>query len=537
METTTLLLDMKESDKTILLDILDRLVPAGLEVWAFGSRARWTARETSDLDLVLRNPAQLETRLETGLLDDLKEAFEESDLPFMVDLLDWATVSEKFRKVIERDYVVVRKSGCVGVRDGWETVKLQDCCIKIGSGATPRGGKEAYFEEGPFALIRSQNILDFFFSYNGLAFIDKAQADQLSNVEIKENDVLLNITGDSVARVCQVPNSLLPARVNQHVSIIRPDESKLTPEFLKYYLLNPKFKNHMLGLASVGGTRNALTKGMIEDFEIDLPPIEIQRSIAAILSAMDQKIELNRQTNQTLEAIAQTLFKEWFVDFNFPGATGKMQESELGPIPVGWRVGKIKNLTSKIQYGLTQSASTEEVGPRFLRITDIQNGVIDWSTVPFCVVNDKENEKYEIEAYDVFVARTGASTGESALVVNPPKAVFASYLIRLQFGKPELALYVAKFMRTNKYSEFIDGIKSGSAQPNANAQELTDPEIIIPPDELLASYFQIVAEFEKLKSENQFQNASVTQTRDTLLPKLMSGEIVPVLDPKGFENL
>jgi len=200
----------------------------------------------------------------------------------------------------------------------WKTVKLKDCCTKIGSGATPRGGKEAYLDKGTFSLIRSQNVLDFFFSYNGLAFIDKVQASQLSNVEIEEKDVLLNITGDSVARVCQVPGTLLPARVNQHVSIIRPNKSKLIPEFLKYFLLNPRFKNYMLGLASVGGTRNALTKGMIEDFEINLPDLPTQTRIAAILSALDDKIELNRQANQTLEAIAQAIFKEWFVDFRYP---------------------------------------------------------------------------------------------------------------------------------------------------------------------------------------------------------------------------
>ena len=228
------------------------------------------------------------------------------------------------------------------MREGWKTVKLKDCCTKIGSGATPRGGKEAYLDEGPFSLIRSQNVLDFFFSYDGLAFIDETQASQLSNVEIQERDVLLNITGDSVARVCQVPSTLLPARVNQHVSIIRSDKSKLVPEFLKYFLLNPKFNNYMLGLASVGGTRNALTKGMIEDFEINLPDLPTQTRIASILSALDYKIELNRQTNQTLETIAQAIFKEWFVDFRFPhspleGWQAKPDgvDSSLRPCPTG----------------------------------------------------------------------------------------------------------------------------------------------------------------------------------------------------------
>jgi len=295
------------------------------EVRAFGSRVTRTAKNYSDLDLAIVG----ERRLTLGEMSRLREAFEESDLPFRVDVLDWHALSPEFRRVIEQGYDVIQNpptdpkglerpfgsAPSLGMNsNGWQTHKLRDLCTKIGSGATPRGGKESYLDEGPFALIRSQNVLDFFFSYDGLAFIDEDQANQLSNVELQERDVLLNITGDSVARVCQVPSALLPARVNQHVSILRPDSSKLIPEYLKYFLLNPKFKNYLFALASVGGTRSALTKGMIEDFEIELPPLPTQRRIAAILSALDDKIELNRQTNATLEAIAQAIFKEWFLE-------------------------------------------------------------------------------------------------------------------------------------------------------------------------------------------------------------------------------
>ena len=104
--------------------------------------------------------------------------------------------------------------------------KLKDICLKIGSGATPKGGKEAYCDEG-ISLIRSQNVLDFTFSYDGLAHINDQQAEKLSNVEVKPQDILLNITGDSVARVCTVDPRALPARVNQHVAIIRPDENRV----------------------------------------------------------------------------------------------------------------------------------------------------------------------------------------------------------------------------------------------------------------------------------------------------------------------
>ena len=168
-------------------------------------------------------------------------------------------------------------------------------------------------------MIRSQNILDFSFSYNGLAFIDDEQADKLKNVIVVEEDVLINITGDSVARVTKVPTEVLPARVNQHVAILRADKNKLDPDYLLYYLLNPAFKRHLLRIASDGATRNALTKTDLEELIINAPKkVEDQKEVAKLLSIYDQKITLLRQQNQTTEELAQTLFKRWFVEFENP---------------------------------------------------------------------------------------------------------------------------------------------------------------------------------------------------------------------------
>ena len=389
------------------------------------------------------------------------------------------------------------------MRAAWETVKLDACCTKIGSGATPRGGKEAYLDEGPFALVRSQNILDFFFSYNGLAFIDKAQADQLNNVEIKENDVLLNITGDSVARVCQVPNSLLPARVNQHVSIIRPDESKLTPEFLKYYLLNPKFKNHMLGLASVGGTRNALTKGMIEDFEIDLPPLDTQRNIVAILSTLDEKIELNRQTNQTLEAIAQALFKEWFVDFNFPGAAGEMQESELGPIPVGWKVGQLDDVLV-LQRGFDLPANTRISGK-----------------YPVIAASGPSGTHNEFKA-----TGPGVVTGRSGVLGK-------AFFVHEDFWPLNTSLWIKEYKNSTPLFAFyllqgldLGSFNAGSAVPTLNRNHVHNLPVLLPPMEVIRSFGKLVMPLKKRQRVHEDETISLITTRDALLPKLMNGEIV-----------
>jgi type I restriction enzyme S subunit len=136
------------------------------------------------------------------------------------------------------------------------------------------------------------------------------------NVSVEPDDVLLNITGDSVARCCQPDIHVLPARVNQHVAIIRTKKNELIPTYLKYFLVSPTMQAHMLGLAGAGATRNALTKGMIENFIIPVPTLPTQRAIAHILGSLDDKIELNRQMNETLESMAQALFKSWFVDFD-----------------------------------------------------------------------------------------------------------------------------------------------------------------------------------------------------------------------------
>ncbi|MGV3580883.1 MAG: restriction endonuclease subunit S [Methylophilus sp.] len=183
--------------------------------------------------------------------------------------------------------------------EGWDKKKLDLLTTKIGSGATPRGGEESYKAEG-ISLVRSMNVHDFGFKYAKLAFLDDSQAKELSNVELKSNDVLLNITGASVARCCIVPDNVLPARVNQHVSIIRPVAEKLDSSFLHYLLLSKPYKDKLLQTGSEGGsTRQAITKAQIQEFVIEFPPaIEDQKVIVHKLN------EILKET-QHLEAIYQ----------------------------------------------------------------------------------------------------------------------------------------------------------------------------------------------------------------------------------------
>ena len=171
----------------------------------------------------------------------------------------------------------------------WEVKRLGEVCEKIGSGATPAGGATNYCKTG-IALIRSQNVLDGRFAFGGLAYINEIQASELDNVEVQSKDVLLNITGDSVARACIVSDLALPARVNQHVCIIRVVSKLCNPLYLSGSLVAEK--KRLLAAAFGGGTRNALTKADVEAFQIAIPPLSEQRRIAEALGEMDRLIEL-----------------------------------------------------------------------------------------------------------------------------------------------------------------------------------------------------------------------------------------------------
>ncbi len=175
----------------------------------------------------------------------------------------------------------------------WPVSKLQSLTTKIGSGATPKGGKQSYKKEG-ITLVRSMNVYDGEFVYKDLAHIDTAQAQELNNVELKPNDVFINITGASVARSCVIPNNILPGRVNQHVAIIRCKENILNCIFLNRLFLNASFRQKLLAMGQAGGaTRQALTKEQLRNLNLILPPIELQNKFASFVQQVDKSKVVN----------------------------------------------------------------------------------------------------------------------------------------------------------------------------------------------------------------------------------------------------
>lgn len=192
---------------------------------------------------------------------------------------------------------------------GWTVVKLGDITTKIGSGSTPRGGKSSYVDEGPM-VIRSQNVLDNELDLSDVARVPEELTAKLKSVLVQKGDTLLNITGSgntTIGRSALVHEDLGEAYVNQHVCIIRPNKSLVNEIFLQKSIF--AFKDELLGL-SYGSTRDALTKGIIESFEIPLPPLEEQERIAGILGSLDDKIEANTRLIQTMEDYVHTMIKK-----------------------------------------------------------------------------------------------------------------------------------------------------------------------------------------------------------------------------------
>lgn len=191
----------------------------------------------------------------------------------------------------------------------YPTAPLKQLCSKIGSGATPKGGKTAYQESG-VSLVRSTNVFDYAFSHDDLAHISDEQADQLSNVVVEENDVLFNITGVSVTRCCIVPADVLPARVNQHVMILRPKTAMPMSYYIMTTLCSAENKAKLMGIAQSGSTREAINKQEMESFSIPVPPTKEVQDFEIMARGLYKSVIRNTEEIMRLNVMQQLLLSQ-----------------------------------------------------------------------------------------------------------------------------------------------------------------------------------------------------------------------------------
>ncbi len=329
-------------------------------------------------------------------------------------------------------------------------------------------------------------------------------------------DVLLNITGDGVscARACLVPDEALPACINQHVSIVRALPERLEPGFLASYLAHPRIKPYSESF-NAGGARRAITKGHIENFLIPLPPINEQRAIAELLGAFDEKIELNRRMNETLEAMARAIFKDWFVDFGPTRAKAEGSAPYLAPEiwdlipdalddqdkPVGWEPLKLENYF-ELAYGNSLPAKQRKPGAVAIYGSGDITGTHDTAL---------------IEGPAVIVGRKG-TVGSLYWEDGPSFPIDTVFYV-----VPRIGSMLFSYQRLSVQP--LTDMNTDAAVPGLNRDNAYRLEFPHRTEELLRAFDDIARPLWKRRAANLRETKTVIQARDLLLPKLMSGEI------------
>ena len=396
--------------------------------------------------------------------------------------------------------------------------------------------------EGAF-LARSQDILSGIFRFATAARVsEETYRERTARAEPGYGDLLYSREGTYFGIAAEVPKD---ARVclGQRMVLLRPDAKRVSFRFLRYWLNSPVLAAHIHGHRD-GTVAERLNLPTIRALPVPVAPMTHQTAIAVVLGDLDDKIELNRRMNETLDTMACTIFKSWFVDFDpvhakaegrqpsgmdaptaalFPNS---FEDSPLGTIPKRWKLAKLSNLCTT-QYGYTASATEESHGPKLLRVTDInKNNWIEWDRVPYCQIGEADKRGYVLAVGDIVVARM-ADPGKSAIIEDDVDAIFASYLVRLKTSSLATAYYVYGFLKSRTYEKYSESARSGSVQANMNAKVIVAADLLVPPDNLIERYAAVAQSLRQRIAANVRESSRLAAARETLLPKLVSGEFLP----------
>ena len=505
------MIDLNPNHLGTVTAILAEHVPE-CEVRAFGSRATWTARDYSDLDLAVVGEGPLDWRT----LSKLKEAFEESDLPMRVDVLDWHATSESFRKVIERDYVALRQAPKQTQPSRWRTARWGDLAtLEYGKSFrdydSPAGPYRVYGTNGPIGW-HSEPLCPY-------------------------ASVIIGRKGAYRG----VHYSPRPFFVIDTAFYLKPKVA-LDTRWAYYQLLTQDINGMDSGTAIPSTSR-----GDFYGLSVEVPPLPEQRAIAHVLGTLDDKIELNRRMNETLEEMARALFKSWFVDFepvrakmeghwrrgeSLPGLPAehydlfpdRLVDSELGQIPEGWDLGTVSQLAERIQNGGT---------PRRSDPTHWEPSHIPWLTsseVRQSFVLDTQNyisrrglehsSAKMIPARSILVALYGATAGQVSMNIRPLTTNQAVSAIIPSDGNRYFCLVGLRLQVGELGNRAV-----GSAQQNISKKAVESTTAVLPPIELRLNFDTMVEGlFERIYG-NLGESRALAAQRDALLPKLVSREM------------
>ena len=407
----------------------------------------------------------------------------------------------------------------------WKEYKLNDLVTKLGDGLH---GTPKYDPNGDYYFINGSNLINGKISVNeNTKKVTKEEFEKYKK-ELTNRTIFVSING-TLGNIALYNDEKVVLGKSACYFNIKEDVSK---EFIKYIVTDHSFQHYIYEYATGSTIKNVPLKA-IREYTFKLPDLPTQTAIAEILSSLDDKIELNNKINQELETLAQTLFKQWFIDFEFPNENGEpykssggeMVESELGEIPKGWEVGTIESLTQKMNSGGTPSTrnadyydgniiwySTKELKDNFIFDSErtITLSGLNNSSAKLFPTNTVVMAIYAAPT----VGRLGILSQESAF-----NQAALGFVAKVEVGY-EFMYLLLKYLRDD-----FNNLANGAAQQNLNVGLVKNFKILMPLIEPLAKFQSLMKPvFESIKN-NQLENNSLTKTRDTLLPKLISGEL------------
>ena len=276
-------------------------------------------------------------------------------------------------------------------------------------------------------------------------------------------------------------------------------------------------------------TLPSLQKPDVENYLLPLPSLFEQRAIAHTLRTVQQAREAAERIIAAARELKRSLMRHLFTYGPVPVSQAdqvELQETEIGPIPAHWKIARLAKVTEKPQYGYTASATDEPVGPKFLRITDIQDGRVMWGTVPYCEVGEKDLDKYLLSPGDILIARIGATTGKTYLVTQCPESVFASYLIRVRVRPMLIASeYLHHFTGTQIYWVQINASKGGRLKQGVNIPVLQSLLLPLPSLPEQREIAHILSTVDAKIAAEEARRAALDALFHTLLHHLMTGRV------------
>jgi len=407
-----------------------------------------------------------------------------------------------------------------GLPDGWVEINLVSCLEQIIDyrGKTPKKSSSG------IKTLSAKSVK--------MGAIDYAQAYHISKETYdafmvrgfpKKGDILMT-TEAPLGCIAKLDRS--DVSVAQRLLTLRGENGVLNNDYLMYFLTSKRGQYELHSRAS-GSTVQGIKRSEFEHVKIILPPIPEQKSIANILSSFDEKIELLREQNETLKTLAQTIFKEWFVNFNYPDATGEMVDSELGEIPKGWGIKGIEDIFDFLEGPGIRNWQYTETGTRFINIRLIKSGDILVANSNF-VSDEEANGKYshfQLQERD-FVLSTSGTLGKGAIVRKEHlPLILNTSVIRFRPKDEKSYSFMYQFLQSRYFLHELQSLASGSVQLNFGPMHLRQIKLILPSRELLDRFSDLNNYIYEKTTFNLSQIQTLTKTRDTLLPKLMSGEV------------